>query len=67
MLMVELDEMEPVLAGLVSRIGSLSNSAPIDVLARAGNFIFFGYLSDKVIVGYFLNRCKIARTGYFLG
>ena len=44
MLMVELDEMEPVLAGLVSRIGSLSNSAPIDVLARSGNCLLFRVL-----------------------
>ena len=36
MVLVELEEMEPVLSGLVSRIGALSNAAPIDVLARAG-------------------------------
>jgi len=35
MILVELEEMEPILSGLVSRIGALSNKAPIDVLARA--------------------------------
>ena len=33
---VELDEMEPVLAGLVSRIGGLNGKKAIDALARAG-------------------------------
>ena len=33
---VELDEMEPVLAGLVSRIGGLNGKEAIDALARAG-------------------------------
>ena len=48
MLMIELDEMEPVLAGLVSRIGSLSNSAPIDVLARAGRVTRTGQFSHSL-------------------
>ena len=40
---VELDEMEPVLAGLVSRIGGLNGKKATDALARAGKLYDSSY------------------------
>ena len=45
---VELDEMEPVLAGLVSRIGGLNGKKAIDALARAGKWLILFIIESYV-------------------
>ena len=45
-MLIELEEMEASLAGLVSRIGGLNGEKPIDALARAGSLLYSFLLTE---------------------